>query len=406
MSQVLIRLLAPLFCLTLAVFTYWQVPRLESEQLALLDQLPFILCALAAFVALLANRSRDLGAAATMLASYWLISRFLQAPLDTEPAGQIFGLLSLCLPALLCLFAILPDTGWRHPGFLVLTAFISIFALIIISLFQWQPLWFAKLMPDMTGGGFFGLRLSTLSGLLFTLGFALSIAIPLLHQEALDTSLPGCILFGFITLGWFELSHISALMFSASGLLLIINQTHGLLNMVYRDELTQIPNRRALLRDVRSMGNHYALAMVDVDHFKKINDNYGHDVGDQVLKAVASKLRRVAGGGKAYRFGGEEFCLLFRGRQTQQVFDFLEDLRRTIAEYDMTTRDKQNRPRMQKTGERKRGASRRQGNIRVTISMGVADSRDALHFEGVLKAADSAMYRAKSGGRNQVRSCT
>ena len=405
MSQVLIRLLPPLFCLLLALLTYWQLPILKSPQLSLLEQLPFILCGLAAFMAILANRSRDLGAAATMLVGFWIISQFLQDPLGTEPAGQVFGIISLCLPVLLMLFIILPDTGWRHPAFLVLVAFISIFALIIISLFQWQPMWFAQLMPEMGESDFLGLKISTTAGLLFMIALLMGVALPLLQHEQLDTSLPSCILFSFITMSWFELAHISAIMFSAAGLLLIINQTHSLLNMVYRDELTQIPNRRALMRDERSMGNHYSLAMVDVDHFKKVNDNYGHDVGDQVLKAVAAKLRKVSGGGKAYRFGGEEFCLLFRGRKSEQVLDFLEELRREIADYDMTARDKKSRPRIQKSGEKKRGASRREGNIRVTVSMGLADSEDALHFEGVLKAADSALYRAKEGGRNQIQKC-
>jgi diguanylate cyclase (GGDEF)-like protein len=65
--------------------------------------------------------------------------------------------------------------------------------------------------------------------------------------------------------------------------------------MVYRDELTQVPNRRALLRDVRNTGNHYALAMVDVEHLKKVNDQHGHDLGDQVLKYIASNISQVAG---------------------------------------------------------------------------------------------------------------
>lgn len=405
MTQSLVRLLPPLFCLVLALLTYWQLPHLDAEQVSLLTQLPFIVCGLAAFMAILANRSRDLGGAGTMLLGYWLITVFMQEPLSTEPAGQIFALTSLCLPVLLGLFIILPDTGWRHPGFLVLIAFISIFVLIVISLFQWQPLWFDKLMPSAGDPDLLNLKISSLSGLLFFLAFTLGVALPILHKEQLDTSMPSCVLFSFITLGWFGIPQISSIMFSAAGLLLIINQTHSLLNMVYRDELTQIPNRRALLRDVRSMGSTYALAMVDVDHFKKINDNYGHDVGDQVLKAVATKLRRVSGGGKAYRFGGEEFCVLFRGRHTDQVLDFLEDLRRNIADYDMTARDKQSRPRSKKSGEKKRGASRRDGNIRVTVSMGVADSQDALHFEGVMKASDSAMYRAKEGGRNQIKTC-
>ncbi|WP_438952071.1 diguanylate cyclase [Porticoccus sp.] len=403
MSQILIRLLAPIFCLILAAFTYWQLPALKDDQLALLEQLPFIICGLAAFMALLANHSRDLGTAMTMLIGYWLIRYFLQAPLTAEPASQVFSLISLCLPLMLAVFIVLPDTGWRHPAFLVLIAFISIFALIIISLFQWQPLWFANLLPGISESTFFGLKISAPAGLLFLLVYTLGIILPLLRREYLDSSLPGCVFFSFITVGRFQLPYISSTMFSAAGLLLIINQTQALLNMVYRDELTQIPNRRALLRDVRSMGNHYALAMVDVDHFKPINDQYGHDLGDQVLRAIAAKLRRVGGGGRAYRFGGEEFCLLFRGKTPDQVIDYLEELRKTIANYDMSTRDKKSRPRLQSSGEKKRGASRRQGNIRVTVSIGVADAQDALRFEGVMKAADSAMYRAKEAGRNQTR---
>ena len=143
--------------------------------------------------------------------------------------------------------------------------------------------------------------------------------------------------------------------------------------------------------------------MVDVGHFKKINDQHGHDLGDQVLRAIASKLNQVSGCGKAYRFGGEKFCILFRGRTQEQVIDHLETLRQTISEYDMTARDRKNRPWVQNKGEKKRGASRRKGDIRATVSKGVADSTIALDFNIALKKADEAMYRAKQGGRNQIK---
>tara|TARA_R110000822_G_scaffold59736_39_gene149321 strand:+ start:15770 stop:16972 length:1203 start_codon:yes stop_codon:yes gene_type:complete len=397
------RLLPPAFCLVLVGFITWYSPSLESNQLSTLRQLPYILCGLAAFVAILANHSRDLGAALIMLACYWLIRQYLQAPLDTEPAGQAYALISLCLPLLLGILIILPNTGWRHLGFLVFISFISIFALIITSLFQWQPLWFTTLSPDLQESTFFELKVSTTASVLFLVAFILSFALPFLKNQQPDSSLPSCIFFSFITLAWFQIPHISATIFSAVGLLLIINQTHSLLNMVYRDELTQIANRRALLRDARNTGNTYALAMVDVDHFKKINDQYGHDLGDQVLKAIAAKLCQVTGGGRAYRFGGEEFCLLFKGKTADEVLDNVESLRKIIAEYDMTARDRKSRPWSQNTGEKKRGASRGKGNIRATVSMGLADSHNGLDFDSVLKAADRAMYRAKEGGRNQIR---
>ncbi|MEH6468001.1 MAG: GGDEF domain-containing protein [Porticoccus sp.] len=403
MSQIMVRLLPPVFCLMLAGFINWHAQSLGSDQLSVLSQLPYILCGLAAFVAILANHSRDLGAALVMLTCYWLIRQYLQAPLDTEPAGQAYSLISLCLPILLGVLIILPNTGWRHLGFLVLISFISIFALIITSLFQWQPLWFSTLFPEFQQGAFLDLKISSAASMLFITAFIISLVLPLLKNEQLDSSLPGCILFSFITLAWFQTAHISATTFSAFGLLLIINQTHSLLNMVYRDELTQIPNRRALMRDVRNAGNTYALAMADVDHFKKINDQYGHDLGDQVLKAIATKLSQITGGGRAYRFGGEEFCLLFKGKTADNVIDNLETLRKIIAEYDMTARDKKSRPWRQNMGEKQRGASRSKGNIRATVSMGLSDSQDNLDFNSVLKAADKALYRAKEGGRNQIR---
>ena len=64
------------------------------------------------------------------------------------------------------------------------------------------------------------------------------------------------------------------------------------------------------------MGRHYTLAMIDVDHFKKFNDTYGHDVGDLVLKMVAHQISQVNGGGKAYRYGGEEFTTVLYRRDS------------------------------------------------------------------------------------------
>jgi len=75
-----------------------------------------------------------------------------------------------------------------------------------------------------------------------------------------------------------------------------------------------LPSRRALIERLPSLGRRYTVAMVDVDHFKNFNDTYGHDAGDQVLRMVASRLGEVSGGGTAFRYGGEEFTILFPGK--------------------------------------------------------------------------------------------
>src|SRR5207247_2807660 len=72
--------------------------------------------------------------------------------------------------------------------------------------------------------------------------------------------------------------------------------------------------------------------MLDVDHFKRMNEHHEHDVGDQVLKMIAAKLAQVTGGGKAFRYGGEEFAVIFAGRGADECLSDLEGLRQTVED--------------------------------------------------------------------------
>jgi diguanylate cyclase (GGDEF)-like protein len=139
-----------------------------------------------------------------------------------------------------------------------------------------------------------------------------------------------------------------------------------------------------------------------VDHFKKFNDTYGHDVGDQVLKMVAKKMFDVRGGGKAYRYGGEEFTILFPGKRIADALPHLEEVRRVIEAYRLSIRS-DDRPKDEKQGENKRGSRGNSSEVSVTVSIGVAESGDEQRTAAeVIKAADKALYRAKNRGRNQV----
>ena len=140
--------------------------------------------------------------------------------------------------------------------------------------------------------------------------------------------------------------------------------------------------------------------MADVDHFKRLNDEYGHDVGDQVLRMVAAKLERVSGGGRAFRYGGEEFAILFPRRSVEDVLLFLESARQEIEDTRFKLRGP-NRPHRKPKNARRggRGAKR----VTVTVSIGVAEptGRQTNPLE-VIDAADQALYRAKQAGRNRI----
>jgi GGDEF domain-containing protein len=144
------------------------------------------------------------------------------------------------------------------------------------------------------------------------------------------------------------------------------------------------------------------IAMADVDHFKGFNDTHGHDIGDQVLKLVAARLAEAGGGGEAFRYGGEEFCLLFRDKTLKEAQPYLEHTRAAVERYKMAIRSDE-RPRHQETGIRRRGDSVPTKILSVTISIGGAEpDAERQPPMQVLKAADEALYRAKKGGRNRV----
>lgn len=178
-------------------------------------------------------------------------------------------------------------------------------------------------------------------------------------------------------------------------LLVIIVESYFL---AYRDELTHLPSRRALNQLALSLGRKYTLAMLDIDHFKKFNDTYGHDIGDQVLKLVGAKLAKVKSGGKVFRYGGEEFTVVFPGKEQSQVLAELDSLRQSIADYQIIIRQ----PIRKSKQARKSKLKSQQKTISVTISIGVATRTNKQKFEQALKASDQALYRAKKNGRNNV----
>ncbi len=131
-------------------------------------------------------------------------------------------------------------------------------------------------------------------------------------------------------------------------------------------------------------GNPLSLIIFDLDHFKKLNDNYGHDAGDYVLKELAQLLRDngIRKGDTFARYGGEEFVVLLPKTNLKQAFEIAERLRKLVESHKFTYESKR---------------------LPVTASIGVADYRQGVEIgTDLFKRADSAVYKSKDGGRNQV----
>jgi len=138
--------------------------------------------------------------------------------------------------------------------------------------------------------------------------------------------------------------------------------------------------------------------MAYFDHFKRFNDKYGHDTGDEVLKLVAKKVQQVGGGGNAYRYGGEEFCLLFDGKSADEIYKYIEVIRQDIASYPFAVR----------SSKRKNGTPSdrtdkgKTNSVQITMSFGIAQTTRGERFERVINQADEQLYMAKDAGRNCI----
>jgi diguanylate cyclase (GGDEF)-like protein len=178
--------------------------------------------------------------------------------------------------------------------------------------------------------------------------------------------------------------------YATAGLIIILSVIQDYYFKAYLDELTGLPSRRSLNEDMLKLDSTYAIAMVDVDFFKKFNDTYGHDAGDDVLRLIGKVMKKFKGG-KSFRYGGEEFTVLFPGKSLAEATPYLEELRQEIAKCKFTLRE---------NSKTKKGANRK---LSVTVSIGVADSNTkSISPDEVIKLADKALYRAKENGRNCV----
>jgi diguanylate cyclase (GGDEF)-like protein len=223
------------------------------------------------------------------------------------------------------------------------------------------------------------------------------IMVPLVRRyKAVESSLLWSLVAAFVALREAGTSHLDGVYFAAGGMTLIVALIETSYAMAYLDELTQLPSRRALNEALLKLGESYSIAMLDVDHFKKFNDSYGHESGDQALRLVASRLAHISGGGKAYRYGGEEFAIVFPNKASEEVFVFLDRMRRVIEQSVFTVRGKDRR-RKGKSGIGR--GTKKQTNVTVSIGL-AATNGDKLAPTEVLRMADQALYKAKAKGRN------
>ncbi|WP_194437199.1 GGDEF domain-containing protein [Vibrio fluminensis] len=395
------RFLFPLGLVAFVAFSKDTVNSIIQANESLSLSLPYVLFSACIILSNVFKQSRCAMIACAMVLTYWVIQNNLQSSLSTGTTLFELSLLSFSLPGACLAIYMFKDNTIKSRGFF---GFLCILALLVF--WNQQALEYV-IESDIAYAQHSFMHVSReISRLpvilvLYLVGIVLSCAILVLkYNRIVDAAVYSAILFGSFTFVFFHVAYISTALFTLAGILLLVYLLSASYELAFNDRLTGIPGRLALESDLRHLGRKYSLAMLDIDHFKSFNDTYGHDTGDDVLKLVASKLRKVRGGARVYRYGGEEFTVIFKGKLAEEALEHLEDLRRQIANYELTIRNIQDRPRSHRKGSKKRGNSEEKNVVSLTISIGLADTYDEKSVHKIIKAADQALYEAKDQGRN------
>lgn len=350
--------------------------------------IPTLLFTGVALLAIRFGRSRLLFAvAASTLMLYFLPRNFADSSLGLLLLSILFSTLGF--------FKESGFTSWRTALFVVQLGF-------LVTILDWSPQFAGQVHDVLAFGSVSGWSLTlpvqplTLLVVLMTCIFLCTRA--LRGGTPFYSGLLGALIAttgAVVTEGFSSECFVLATAFSL--LLSAVEMSHDL---AFRDALTGLPGRRALEETFRRVGRPYVLAMVDVDHFKRFNDTYGHDAGDEALRMVGAELSRVEMGGRAFRYGGEEFTILFSGKTLEEVEDAIESVRERIAKRPFAIRN-QNRP--QKKPKRVKSTEKKTPTTSVTVSIGVAEATDKLDKpSSIVKRADQRLYTAKKAGRNRV----
>src|SRR5215813_8790932 len=350
------------------------------------------------------NRGRVFLASLILLTAYLLYRLSLSGEMEPDVAARAFAMLCVLVPLNLAALTLLPERGLFNAfglrRLLIIALQLSAVGLLLVRHFYDGPDFLFAPRPQLNWIHATTIPPRVLAVIL--LAIVLAVVGAVLRDGPIEKALCGAIVAFALACSSAEQPSEFGLLISIAALVIVIGVLRDSYRMAFRDDLTGLPNRRAFNERMMSLGGRFAIVMLDIDHFKRFNDTHGHAAGDQALKMVAEKLRQVRAGGQPFRYGGEEFALVFPARKARRVLQELESLRIRVAQHCLVLRSP-DRPAEANLGRRLRASNTTKHGVYITVSIGVAACKDTQRKpEQVLHAADQALYRAKEKGRNCV----
>ncbi len=402
-AKALLTILTPLLLLVPAYIFFLMTEPMSASAREVIWWSPFVVFLPAMIVSCRFNKSRVffvlLMLSFNLLLMYYYFSRDGGTVLYFN---SIYPVMTLLIPLNILIFSFLKERGFLTLWGILRFGFIFLQVLFIVWVIARQEKGLIAFATCDLAALDFPLftPLPQASILAFFLAGAVLTIKHVCRRSFHDVAFIGVLAAMLVVLHTKDLNLLTPIFFAVSGIMLLISVIQHSYSMAFYDELTGLPSRRCLEQDMMKLGLKYAIAMLDIDHFKKCNDTYGHNVGDDILRFFASIIRKVSGGGKAYRYGGEEFAIIFPGKNIQEIIPHLEKIREEVASRKFSLRGK-DRPK--KKPKKIKGNRRNSRRVSITVSIGAAEKNEIYNDSlSVIKAADAALYRAKKKGRNCV----
>jgi diguanylate cyclase (GGDEF)-like protein len=318
---------------------------------------------------------------------------------NIEGGRLIYHAVSFLLPFNLCVFAFLKRKGdmtWQSIWFLV---GILLQGCAVAFFYKYQSLGFGAFLEySSTKRGLLqGIPLSQLAMFAFGIAFAYYLFLYIRTRGVIERSFCWALISIFYALGLSKIGPVSSIYFSTAGLIFVISVIENIYIEGFQDEITDLPTGKSMLGILSRLDRGYTVALIEVDHFNRLRENHGRRVSKEVLRSVGSKLTTAAGGAKSFRYGDEQFAVVFPGMFLSDALPIMEELRQTIKKPGPILTDKKS-PR-----KKPKRIEVLANKVQVKVSIGVAERKDLdMTPRQAIANAEKALTTAKNEGRDRM----
>ncbi len=368
----------------LAVWQAFEVTGWDSKIHATLEFSPYLIISFGIFISVFMNRMLPVLLLLVIGLLNFASFNYLPTVIDSQTFSTLLlFVIPLLLPINIIILSCLPEKGVNLSFYNIFISVVFLLQIVmVIFIMDFLPVNLVEVFSYKVNIKFINLTMSVAIVVVLSWLFIIFRNAYIENIKEVDRTLVFVLILMSLAFNQIDQPYVFTWLSAISALLIVIAIIFDSHKVAYVDSLTGLNSRLSLLENFSSLGRTYSVAMVDIDHFKKFNDTYGHYVGDQVLILVADELSKVSFG-KVYRYGGEEFTIVFPKKSAEQAEQELELILSNIENLELNLKQEINQ--------------------KITVSFGVAQKNEwHKKPEDVLRSADEALYQAKERGRNRI----